>query len=82
MRRPTPTPAGDVLVMRTAESFAINVVGRISNDGQQDFKNQSLKCEKMAVHRFEYRHLRPKAHLYRKEWCERHDEDERQSDSW
>jgi hypothetical protein len=32
--------------MRTAESFAINVVGRISNDGQQDFKNQSLKCEK------------------------------------
>ena len=36
----------------------------------------------MAVHRFEYRHLRPKAHLYRKEWCERNDEDERQSDSW
>ena len=23
-----------------------------------------------------------KAHLYRKEWCERNDEDERQSDSW
>ena len=36
--------------MRTAKSYIIKVVGRISNDGQQDFKNQSnLKYEKDAA---------------------------------
>ncbi len=47
MAKRIPTQAGDVLVLRTAKSYTIHVVGRISNDGQQDFKDQSdLKYEK------------------------------------
>ena len=47
MPKRIPTQAGDVLVMRTAKSYTINMVGRILNDGQQDFQNQSdLKFEK------------------------------------
>ncbi len=41
------TQAGDVLVLRTANSYTIHVVGRVLNDGQQDFQNQSdLKYER------------------------------------
>ena len=33
-----PTHAGDVLILRTSQSFAIYGVGRVSQDGQQDFQ--------------------------------------------
>jgi hypothetical protein len=45
-----PTHAGDILVLRTATSYTIHVVGRITNDGQQDFTNQKdLKYERDAA---------------------------------
>jgi hypothetical protein len=47
MGKRIPTQAGDVLVLRTAKSYTIHVVGRISNDGQQGVEDQSdLKYEK------------------------------------
>lgn len=32
-----PTQVGDVLILRTNQTFAIYGVGRVSQDGQQDF---------------------------------------------
>jgi hypothetical protein len=32
-----PTRRGDVLILRTVQSFTIHVVGRVSEVGQQDF---------------------------------------------
>jgi hypothetical protein len=36
-----PTRLGDVLVLRTDQSFVMHVVGQVSKDGQQDFQNQT-----------------------------------------
>jgi hypothetical protein len=36
-----PTRLGDVLILRTDQSFTMHVVGEISKDGQQDFQNQT-----------------------------------------
>jgi hypothetical protein len=33
-----PTQLGDVLVLSTDQSFRVHAVGRVSNDGQQDFR--------------------------------------------
>lgn len=34
-----PTHLGDVLILRTTQSYAIHAVGRVSNDGQRDFSS-------------------------------------------
>jgi len=36
-----PTHAGDVLILRTTQSYTIYAVGRVSKDGQQDFGSQT-----------------------------------------
>ena len=36
-----PTRRGDVLVLRTAQSFTVHVVGAVSVDGQQDFHGRT-----------------------------------------
>ena len=36
MAKPIPTQSGDVLIVRTTQSYTIHAVGRISKDGQQD----------------------------------------------
>ena len=38
---PIPTQLGDVLILHTAKAFTINVVGRVTVDGQQDFYGQT-----------------------------------------
>jgi hypothetical protein len=40
MDRAIPTQVGDVLILRTDQSFAIYAVGRVAKDGQQDFHAQ------------------------------------------
>ena len=38
MTAPIPTRRGDVLILETKDSnFRINAVGRVANDGEQDF---------------------------------------------
>jgi hypothetical protein len=32
-----PTQCGDVLILRTDQSFILHAVGRVTKDGQQDF---------------------------------------------
>jgi len=41
MARPVPTHCGDVLILLTARSFTVYVVGRVSVDGQQDFHGEA-----------------------------------------
>jgi hypothetical protein len=41
MGKQIPTRLGDVLILRTNQSFTMHVVGEVSNDGQQDFQNQT-----------------------------------------
>ena len=36
-----PTQPGDVLILRTTQSFAVHAVGRITKDGQQDFSSEA-----------------------------------------
>ena len=36
-----PTQVGDVLILRTEQTFSIHAVGRISKDGQQEFRGQT-----------------------------------------
>jgi hypothetical protein len=36
-----PTHAGDVLILWTTQSFAVHAVGRVANDGQQDFSSEA-----------------------------------------
>ena len=36
-----PTQVGDVLVLRTGQSYTTHVVGLIAQDGQQDFQGQT-----------------------------------------
>jgi hypothetical protein len=38
MAKSIPTQVGDVLILWTSESFAIYGVGRVSKDGQQNFR--------------------------------------------
>jgi hypothetical protein len=38
MATPIPTQVGDVLILRTGHSFSTHAVGRVSEDGQQDFR--------------------------------------------
>jgi hypothetical protein len=37
MTKPIPIHLGDVLILRTTQSYTIYAVGRVSKDGQQDF---------------------------------------------
>ena len=37
-----PTEVGDVLILRSDQSFTVHVIGAISKDGQQDFENQEM----------------------------------------
>jgi hypothetical protein len=41
MAKHIPTRLGDVLILRTNQSFTMHVVGEVSRDGQQDFQNQT-----------------------------------------
>ena len=34
------TQRGDVLILRTEQSFTIYAVGRVANDGQEDFRGE------------------------------------------
>ena len=34
------TQCGDVLILRTEQSFTIYAVGRVANDGQEDFRGE------------------------------------------
>jgi hypothetical protein len=36
-----PSQPGDVLILRTDQSFTIHAVGQVSKDGQQDFHGQT-----------------------------------------
>ena len=38
MATPIPTQVGDVLILRTDQSFSTYGVGQVSEDGQQDFR--------------------------------------------
>lgn len=40
MAKYVPTQCGDVLILRTAQSFIVHAVGQVTNDGQQDFHAQ------------------------------------------
>ena len=41
MPKPLSTQVGDVLILRTEKSFAVHAVGRVAQDGQQDFRGQT-----------------------------------------
>jgi hypothetical protein len=41
MHKPIPTEVGDVLILRTEQSYTVHAVGQISRSGQQDFEHQS-----------------------------------------
>jgi hypothetical protein len=41
MAKPIPTHLGDVLILRTTQSYAVHAVGRVSKDGQQDFSTEA-----------------------------------------
>ena len=41
MAKPIPTHVGDVLILRTTQSYSVHAVGRVSKDGQQDFGNEA-----------------------------------------
>jgi hypothetical protein len=36
-----PTKVGDVLILRTEQTFSVHAVGRVSIDGQQEFRGQA-----------------------------------------
>jgi hypothetical protein len=36
-----PTHVGDVLILRTTQSYVVHAVGRVSKDGQQDFSSEA-----------------------------------------
>ena len=36
-----PTHLGDVLILRTTQSYRVHAVGRVFEDGQQDFGHES-----------------------------------------
>jgi hypothetical protein len=36
-----PTHVGDVLILRTTQSYVVHAVGRVSKDGQQDFSSDA-----------------------------------------
>ena len=42
MAKRIPTHPGDVLVLRTTQSYAVHAVGRVSKDGQQDFGSEAI----------------------------------------
>jgi hypothetical protein len=37
-----PTQVGDVLILRSDQSFTVRVIGAMSKDGQQDIENQQI----------------------------------------
>jgi hypothetical protein len=41
MAKCIPTRLGDVLILRTTESYTIHAIGRVSKDGQQDFGTET-----------------------------------------
>lgn len=47
MAKAIPTQRGDVLILRTAQTFTTHAVGQVSRDGQQDFQGEeNVKHEK------------------------------------
>ncbi len=36
-----PTHRGDVLILRTTQSYSVHAVGRVSRNGQQDFGSEA-----------------------------------------
>jgi len=36
-----PTQVGDVLILRTTQSYVVHAVGRVFKDGQQDFSSEA-----------------------------------------
>jgi hypothetical protein len=41
MAEHVPTQVGDVLILRTDRTFSVHAVGRVSKDGQQEFRGQA-----------------------------------------
>jgi hypothetical protein len=41
MAKRIPSHRGDVLILRTTQSYSIHAVGRVSKDGQQDFGSEA-----------------------------------------
>jgi len=41
MAKRIPTHLGDVLILRTTQSYAVYAVGRVSKDDQQDFSSEA-----------------------------------------
>ncbi len=41
MAEHVPTQVGDVLILRTERTFSVHAVGRVSKDGQQEFRGQA-----------------------------------------
>ena len=45
MAKPISTHLGDVLILRTTQSYAVHAVGRVSKDGQQDFSSSEANVK-------------------------------------
>jgi hypothetical protein len=41
MAKRIPSHSGDVLILRTTQSYTVHAIGRVSKDGQQDFSNEA-----------------------------------------
>lgn len=40
-----PTHRGDVLILWTTRSYSVHAIGRVSTDGQQDFRNSETSLK-------------------------------------
>lgn len=49
MTKPIPIHLGDVLILRTTQSYTIYAVGRVSEDGQQDFSTAAANVKEATV---------------------------------
>jgi hypothetical protein len=54
MTRPIPIHLGDVLILRTTQSYTIFAVGRVSKDGQQDFSTTANEKEPPVSYESDY----------------------------
>ena len=45
-----PTHRGDVLILWTAQSYSVHAVGRVSMDGQQDFRSSEASLKYKVDH--------------------------------
>ena len=48
MAKRIPTQRGDVLILRTAKSFAVYAVGPVFEDGQQEFYRQAQNVKHLS----------------------------------